>query len=88
MYVFMALLMTLIFAKRIMAYEKAVIYADDDNNTPYLGLKPIPMGVIFMVMLVGILVMAYLRLANETLVVAVASCILLFIYMLRLTLFE
>ena len=40
------------------------------------------------VVVAGIIAMAHLRLMNETLVVAVVSCILLFIYMLKLTLFE
>jgi len=88
MCVFMASMMGLIFAKRVKAYEKAAIYADDDENAPDLGLKPIPMGAIFLVALIVIIVMANLRLVNETLVVAVVSCILLFIYMLKLTLFE
>jgi len=84
---FMASMMGLIFAKRVKAYEKAAIYADDEN-APDLGLKPIPMGLMFVLALVTIIVMANLRLVNETLVVAVVSCILLFIYMLKLTLFE
>jgi len=87
----MALMMALIFARRIKAYKKAAIYADDDNNAPDLGLKPMPMSVICVVVVVvvaGIIAMDHLRLVNETLVVAVVSCILLFIYMLKLTLFE
>jgi len=84
---FMASMMGLIFAKRVKAYEKAAIYADDEN-APDLGLRPVPMGLMFVLVLVCIIVMANLRLVNETLVVAVVSCILLFIYMLKLTLFE
>jgi len=72
MCVFMAFMMLLIFAKRIKAYKKAAIYADDDNNALDLGLKPMPMpmGVIFVVALARIIAMAYLSLVNETLVVA------------------
>lgn len=88
MCVFMASMMGLIFVKRIKAYEKASIYADDDENQPDLGLRPLPMGIIFVLVLAVIVVMAYMRLVNETLVVAVVGCILLFIYMLKLTLFE
>ena len=91
----MALMMVVIFARRIKAYKKAAIYADDDNNALDLGLKPMPMGVICVVVLVvlllvvaGIIAMDHLRLVNETLVVAVVSFILLFIYMLKITLFE
>jgi len=87
MCVFMASMMGLIFAKRVKAYEKAAIYADEEN-APDIGLRPIPMGVMFALVLLCIVIMANLRLVNETLVVAVVSCILLFIYMLKLTLFE
>jgi len=84
----MALMMALIFARRIKAYKKLVIYIDDDNNVPDLGLKPIPIGVICVLVVAGIIAMAYLRLVYETLGVAVVSCTLLLIYMLKLTLFE
>ena len=88
MCVFMASMMALIFEKRIKAYKKAAIYADDHNKTPDLRLKPMPMSVIFVVVLEGIIVTDYLRLLNETSMVAMVSCILSFIYMLKLTLFE
>ena len=87
MCVFMAGMMGLIFAKRVKVYEKAAIYADE-SEAPDLGLRPLPMAVIFVLVLVVVIVMAVMRLVNETLVVAVVSCILLFIYMLKLTLFE
>lgn len=87
MCVFMAGMMGLIFAKRVKVYEKAAIYADE-SEAPDLGLRPFPMAVIFVLVLVVVIVMAVMRLVNETLVVAVVSCILLFIYMLKLTLFE
>jgi len=87
MCVFMASMMILIFAKRVKAYEKASIYADDDNS-PDLGMPPLPMGILFVSVLIVVIVMALMRLVNETLVVAVVGCILLFIYMLKLTLFE
>ena len=41
-----------------------------------------------MVVVAGIIIMAYLRLVNETLVGAVVSCILLLIYILKLSLFK
>jgi len=87
MCVFMASMMGLIFAKRIKAYEKASIYADEEN-TPDIGLKPVSMGILFALVLAAVILMAIMRLVNETLVVAVVCCILLFIYMLKLTLFE
>lgn len=87
MCVFMSAMMCLLFVKRVKAYEKASIYADDEN-APNVGLAPLPMGIIFVTVLVIVIVMAILRLVNETLVVAVVVCILLFIYMLKLTLFE
>jgi len=87
MCIFMSSMMGLIFAKRLKAYEKASIYADEEN-TPDLGLRPVSMGALFGLTLVVIILMAWWRLVNETLVVAVLCCILLFVYMLKLTLFE
>lgn len=86
MFVFMSSMMLFIIAKRVKMFDKASIYSDDEN--PDLGIPPFPMGVMFLLILGIVVVMAVLRLVNETLVVAVVSCILLFIYMLKLTLFE
>ena len=77
----------LIFAKRVKAYEKAAIYQDEEDG-PGQGLPPIVLALFFIIVLTGIIILANLRLVNETLVFAVVTCILLFIYMLKLTLFE
>ena len=87
MCLFMAAMMLLIFAKRVKAYEKASVYGDDIDQ-PYPGLPPMAMILVFILIMTIILVLANLKFVNETLVFAVVMCILLFIYMLKLTLFE
>ena len=87
MCVFMAAMMLLVFAKRVKAYEKASIYGDEFETT-YPGLPPLAMVLLFGVLMAVIVTLAHLKLVNETLVFAVITCILLFIYMLKLTLFE
>merc|ERR1712038_1144370 len=84
---FMGSMMMLIFAKRVKAYEKAAIYQDEEDG-PGQGLPPIVLALFFIIVLTGIIILANLRLVNETLVFAVVTCILLFTYMLKLTLFE
>lgn len=84
---FMGSMMMLIFAKRVKAYEKAAIYAHEEDG-PGQGVPPIVLALFFIILLTGIIILANLRLVNETLVFAVVTCILLFIYMLKLTLFE
>jgi len=84
--IFMGSMMLLIFAKRLKAYEKASVYADELNVRR--GCPPWFLGILFILILVAVIVLANLRLVNETLVFAVVTCILLFIYMLKLTLFE
>jgi len=87
MCIFMAAMMLLIFAKRVKAYEKAHIYGDDFEAS-YPGLPPMAMVLLFGIILAAIILAARLKFVNETLVFAVITCILLFIYMLKLTLFE
>lgn len=85
MCVFMAAMMLLIVAKRLKASQKACLYGDE-NYKP--GLPQPAMAFLFFVVMVSILILAKLKFVNETLVFAVVTCILLFIYMLKLTLFE
>lgn len=85
MCIFMTAMTLLIVAKRLKAQQKARIYGDDQ---PMPGLPPFAMAIIFFVMLVMIITLAKLKFINETLVFAVVTCVLLFIYMLKLTLFE
>ena len=87
MCLFMGSMMLLVFAKRIKAYEKASVYGDE-LNVQYPGLPPLAMCLLFVGVMSTIIILANLRLVNQTLVFAVVTCILLFIYMLKLTLFE
>jgi UDP-N-acetylmuramyl pentapeptide phosphotransferase/UDP-N-acetylglucosamine-1-phosphate transferase len=85
MELFMTAMMLLVVAKRLKAQQKAKVYGDD-HAMP--GLPPFGMAIIFSVIMLVIIVLASLKFVNETLVFAVVTCILLFIYMLKLTLFE
>mmetsp|Transcript_5262 Transcript_5262/g.10683 ORF Transcript_5262/g.10683 Transcript_5262/m.10683 type:complete len:318 (-) Transcript_5262:247-1200(-) len=87
MCLFLTAMVLLIFAKRAKAYEKASVYGDE-LDAPYPGLPPISILVFYVVILTIIIVLAKLKFVNETLVFSVVICILLFIYMLKLTLFE
>lgn len=87
MCMFMAAMMLLIFAKRVKAYEKAKIF-DGEIEMQVPGLPPFAMAIIFVSILLVIVIMANLKFVNETLVFSVVQCILLFMYMLKLTLFE
>ena len=81
----MAAMMLLVVAKRLKAAQKARLYGDE-NYKP--GLPPHAMALIFLLIMSTIFVLAEMKFVNETLVFAVVTCILLFIYMLKLTLFE
>lgn len=85
MCVFMAAMMLLVVAKRLKATEKARLYGDEHYKP---GLRPPAMALIFLLIMSTIFVLAEVKFVNETLVFAVVTCILLFIYMLKLTLFE
>ena len=87
MCVFMGAMMLLVFAKRVKAYERAAMWGDEPG-APNPGLPPCAMLMLFAVVFTIIVVLAALKFVNETLVFAVVTCILLFIYMLKLTLFE
>jgi hypothetical protein len=86
MCVFMAAMMMLAVAKRLKAAQKRRSYGQEDLPLP--GLPPVAMLMIYFGILIIITVLATLRFVNETLVFAVVLCILLFIYMLKLTLFD
>jgi len=87
MCIFLTAMVLLIFAKRAKAYEKASVYGDE-LDAPYPGLPPVAILVFYVFILTIIIVLAKLKFVNETLVFSVVICILLFIYMLKLTLFE
>jgi uncharacterized membrane protein YhaH (DUF805 family) len=84
--VFMAAMMLLAVAKRLKAAKKRKSYGQE--NLPLPGIPPVSMLGIYIGILVIITVMAMLKFVNETLVFAVVLCILLFIYILKLTLFD
>lgn len=86
MCVFMAAMMMLAVAKRLKAAQKRRSYGQEDLPLP--GLPPVSMLMIYFGILIIITVLATLKFVNETLVFAVVLCILLFIYMLKLTLFD
>ena len=86
MCVFMTAMLALIVAKRLRSKQKARMYGGDTESKP--GLSPFALWVIYLIVLFVIIVLAMLKFVNETLVFAVVTCILIFIYMLKLTLFE
>ena len=83
---FLTSMMLLIVAKRLKASQRRRSYSYDDIPLP--GLPPVAMLAIFLAIITVISVLAKLKFINETLVFAVVTCILLFIYMLKLTLFD
>lgn len=83
---FMGSMMMLIVAKRIKAFEKASLYGEAE--VAKAGASPTFLSVLFFFVLAVVVALAVLRFVNETLVCAVVTCILLFTYMLKLTLFE
>lgn len=82
---FVTAMMLLVIAKRLKAQQKAKLYGEEQ---PMPGLPPLAMALIFVVIMFVVVALAKLRFVNETLVFAVVTCVLLFIYVLRLTLFE
>lgn len=87
MVVFMGAMMLLVFAKRVKAYERAAMWGDEPG-APSPGLPPCAILMLFGIVFTIIVVLAALKFVNETLVFAVVTCVLLFVYMLKLTLFE
>jgi len=84
----MSSMMALIFAMRIKAYKKAAMYVDDDNNATDLEFETNADGCYLCGGGGRNYCNGVFEVVNETLVGAVVSCILLFIYILKLSLFE
>jgi uncharacterized membrane protein len=82
---FLTAMMLLIVAKRLKAAQKSRMYQGEISMP---GLPPVAMFAIFAGIMIIIVVMAKFKFVNETLVFAVVTCVLLFIYMLKLTLFD
>jgi UDP-N-acetylmuramyl pentapeptide phosphotransferase/UDP-N-acetylglucosamine-1-phosphate transferase len=82
---FMTAMLLLIVAKRLKATQKSRLYGE---NPQMPGLPPMAMAIIFLTIMIIIIAMAKFKFVSETLLFAVVTCILLFIYMLKLTLFD
>jgi uncharacterized membrane protein YhaH (DUF805 family) len=84
---FLAGMMLLVVAKRLKASEKSRRFAG--LRSPHMpGFPPIAMFALFVVAMTIIGILASLNFVNETLVFAVVTCLLVFIYMLKITLFD
>lgn len=86
MCIFITSIMGIILMKRIKSFEMAIAYAEEDD-APDPGIPPLPMGLLFFTVLCCIIILASLQLANETLLIAVITCIVLSIYMTNVTFF-
>ena len=82
---FICAMMLLITAKRLKAAQKWRQY-HDGYTMP--GLPPMAMLTVFGAFIFIVFVMAKLKFVNETLVFAVLTSLLLFVYILKLVLFE
>jgi UDP-N-acetylmuramyl pentapeptide phosphotransferase/UDP-N-acetylglucosamine-1-phosphate transferase len=81
---FLTAMMLLIVAKRLKAAQNSQMYG---NDVSVPGLPPVAMLLIFIGVMTILVIMAKLNFFNQTLVFAVVTCLLLFTYMLKLTLF-
>jgi hypothetical protein len=100
MVTFMAAMMLLVVAKRLKAsrsHRRQRSFFINNNYDPEStsitpenmpGIPPLAMFIIFALVMITITTLSILNFVNETLVFAVVCCILLFIYMLKLTLFH
>ena len=100
MVTFMAAMMLLVVAKRLKAsrsHRRQRSFFINNNYDPQTtsitpenmpGIPPLAMFIIFTLVMITIITLSILNFVNETLVFAVVCCILLFIYMLKLTLFH
>lgn len=82
---FLAGMMLLIVVKRLKAMKKSRKYK---QLASVPGLPPLAMLGLYGFFMTIIGVLAHLKFVNETLVFAVAACVLVFIYMLKLTLYD
>ena len=78
-------MMMLIVAKRLKSAKKSKKY-NHEGSMP--GLPPVAMLALYGCIMIIIGVLAHLKFVNETLLFAVVACVLVFIYMLKLTLFD
>lgn len=97
---FMASMMILLVAKHQrsskLIQKQQSFYSENDydprksgiDTSQIPGLPPMSMFLIFVVIMIAIIALAFFNFVNETLVFAVVCCILFFIYMLKITLFS
>lgn len=78
-------MMMLIVAKRLKSAKKARKYKHQGSMP---GLPPLAMLALYGCIMIIIGILAQLKFVNETLLFAVVACVLVFIYMLKLTLFD
>jgi hypothetical protein len=85
---FMVVMILCIFVRQVRASQKAYIYGDEFDLPAEPQLTPLTLMIAFGVLLAALTGMAKLKLVGETLVLALAACMLLFIYVLKQALFE
>jgi lysylphosphatidylglycerol synthetase-like protein (DUF2156 family) len=85
--ILMISVMVLIFSKRVVAYEMAESL-QDPNVPKFRGFPPIYVAFSYVLIIVGILCLALLNMVHETILVASIVTVILFIYLMKLTLFD
>jgi hypothetical protein len=83
---FISTMMIILLVKRTKSYKRAMIY-EDEPDTPSPGLPPIAIFMFFFVLASIISSLVYLKLVTQTLALLVFLCIVLFIVLLKFTLF-
>jgi len=83
----MVVLMVLIISKRIVAYELAESLQDPDSPK-FRGFPPFYVGLLYVLIICGILILALVNMVHETIIVTSAVCIILFVYLMKLTLYD
>ena len=82
----MTLFMVIVYKKK--AYQYKVARDSTDVNASYAGVPPVLLSLLFLTIVGGIVYFAFLNLVNETLLIGIIMCVLLFIYTARLTLYD
>jgi len=85
--IIMVVLMVLIFSKRVLAYELAESLQDPDAPK-FRGFPPFYVGLLYVLIICGILSIALLNMVHETIIMTSAVTIILFVYLMKLTLFD
>lgn len=83
---FISAIMIIILVKRTKSFKRAIIY-EDEQDTPHPGLPPVAIVMFFVVLASVVSSLIYLKLVTQTLALLVFLCIVLFIVLLKFTLF-